>query len=126
MSKSILWVISPFFLFLSGCPGDQSRSDPPPSSHYDCAPKIVSDGKCFYNLPNALNGQIFDRTFTEDLAVRTQGITVGKGQWKCVNNFWEITYYKYRCLFCPPAPDLSLENCQSSLDGLIRSLPYGY
>ena len=87
MSKSILWVISPFFLFLSGCPGDQSRPDPPPPSQYDCAPKIVSDGKCFYNLPNAPNGQIFDRTFTEDLAVRTQGITVGKGQWECYNGF---------------------------------------
>lgn len=118
MSKSILWVISPFFLFLSGCPGDQSRPDPPPPSQYDCAPKIVSDGKCFYNLPNAPNGQIFDRTFTEDLAVRTQGITVGKGQWECYNGFWRPTY-QHVCLFC--SPGRSLEDCRNGLDGLIRS-----
>ena len=73
--------------------------------------KIVSQDECFYVLPSAPQGRIFNGSYEEALHINTKGVTVGKGQWRCDEGSWK-SVYKHTCLTC--LPGRSVQQCQES------------
>ena len=112
----ILWGVHCFVFLFSACGGSGTSSPQDPPSRNRCNSKVVSQDECFYILPSAPSGQVFNGSYKHDLAIHTKGVTVGKGQWRCIKGSWKPVY-QHTCLTCLPGH--SLEHCQSSLNKLI-------
>ena len=112
----ILWIVNCLVFLFSACGGSGTSPPQDPPSRDRCDSKVVSQDECFYPLPSAPPGQIFNGSYKEALHIHTKGVTVGKGQWRCNTGSWEPVY-QHICLTC--LPGRSVEHCQNSLNKLI-------
>ena len=116
MNHFILWTVG-FFIFLFGaCNGSENSSQTPPPEN--CNSKVISQDECFYPLPSAPHGRIFNGSYEEALHINTKGVTVGKGQWLCDKGSWKPVY-KHTCLTC--LPGRSIQQCQDNLNKLLTN-----
>ena len=106
------------FLILQSCGDNVETGEGLPPKPTDarskkCSSYLVSNGPCFYNLPDKFpEGESLFMNFKDIEHQDTKGVTVGRGKWLCKNGKWKELQSPL-CLTCEVGR--SFEYCWNKL-----------